>query len=160
MRKIQVLAVDFDGTICHSVYPDATDINLTAIDVLKRFRNHGGEIILWTCRKGQALDNAVKACLNAGLEFDAVNAEAANFFAAAALRTATGSGIRTVSIKSHGKVLLFSNIRMVNLRCHQSRRNRPRCRQKSWQVRQQHEVLRLWAPRNNRLRNHCRIFHR
>ena len=76
MRKIQVLAVDFDGTICHSVYPDATDINLTAIDVLKRFRNHGGEIILWTCRKGQALDNAVKACLNAGLEFDAVNAEA------------------------------------------------------------------------------------
>ena len=36
-------------------------------------RSRGGKIILWTCREGQSLKNAVEWCARHGLQFDAVN---------------------------------------------------------------------------------------
>lgn len=33
----------------------------------------GGKVILWTCREGKMLEEAVLWCLNRGLRFDAVN---------------------------------------------------------------------------------------
>ena len=70
-----IVAVDFDGTLCHSEYPSADDLDMLGISILKSFRDHGGKVVLWTCRHGEALDNAITACHNAGLEFDAVNAD-------------------------------------------------------------------------------------
>ena len=36
-------------------------------------RKKGHKLILWTCRTGKALDEAVRWCEGHGLEFDAIN---------------------------------------------------------------------------------------
>lgn len=70
---INVIAVDFDGTLCENKYPKIGCFYLKGIQVLKRFRKNGGEVILWTCRHGEELQKAIEACKELGLEFDAVN---------------------------------------------------------------------------------------
>jgi hypothetical protein len=69
-----VIAVDFDGTLFETDYPRIICPNkqliknlIWACDIL------GAKLILWTCREGKELDDAVKACKKYGLEFDAVN---------------------------------------------------------------------------------------
>ena len=76
MEDIFVVAVDFDGTLCENVWPDIGAPNKLLIDSLKEFKNvitKKVKIILWTCRSGQLLKNAVTWCKAHGLEFDAVN---------------------------------------------------------------------------------------
>lgn len=67
-----IVAVDFDGTLSTAEYPDVK-LFFPAINVLRRAKKNGHKIILWTCRHDEALEKAVKACREAGLEFDAVN---------------------------------------------------------------------------------------
>ena len=43
------------------------------VNILKRLREKGWRIILWTCRAGAELDVALKQCHSLGLAFDAVN---------------------------------------------------------------------------------------
>ena len=74
--KINVIAVDFDGTLCKNKYPKVGRLCSEGIEILKKFRKNGGEVILWTCRYGKALQDAIDACREAGLEFDAVNKNA------------------------------------------------------------------------------------
>ena len=67
------IAVDFDGTLADT---DATNIyspNTKLINCLIARKEKGDKVILWTCREGSRLDQAVKWCKNQGLEFDAVN---------------------------------------------------------------------------------------
>jgi histidinol phosphatase-like enzyme len=68
-----ILAVDFDGTLCDDVFPEQGDFKEDILNKVKEFKKHGAEIILWTCREGKSLDEAVKRCKDEGLEFDAVN---------------------------------------------------------------------------------------
>lgn len=64
----------FDGTITrHSRYPEIGEPNTELIEWLKHEKENGVRIILWTCRTGQLLDEAVRFCHSFGLEFDAVN---------------------------------------------------------------------------------------
>lgn len=68
-----IIAVDFDGTLADT---DATKIyspNTKLIDYLIDRRKNGDKVILWTCREGSRLDQAVEWCRQQGLEFDAVN---------------------------------------------------------------------------------------
>ena len=44
------------------------------IERLKKLRGDRTRIILWTCRTGEALEEAVEWCKKQGLEFDEVNA--------------------------------------------------------------------------------------
>jgi hypothetical protein len=47
---------------------------MALIDMLIRFKQAGGELILWTCREGKELDAAVNWCCGErGLKFDALN---------------------------------------------------------------------------------------
>jgi hypothetical protein len=69
-----IVAVDFDGTLCHSAWPETSDLDMVGIYTMRLFRRNGGRLILWTCRHDKTLDDAVRACAEAGLEFDAVNA--------------------------------------------------------------------------------------
>ena len=62
--RYNVIAVDFDGTICYDKYPFNKGIDPKAVEVLNKFRSNGGELILWTCRHSEYL------------EFDAVNDQA------------------------------------------------------------------------------------
>ncbi len=68
-----VIAVDFDGTLCEINWPGIGEPKTEVIDRLKSMRKNGCRLILWTCRAGQALEDAVSWCRDFGLEFDAVN---------------------------------------------------------------------------------------
>lgn len=70
----QIIAVDFDGTLSFGHWPDVGPENESLFSFLKERQRNGDKIILWTCREGQCLINAVQWCKKQGLEFDAVNA--------------------------------------------------------------------------------------
>ncbi len=70
---MSIIAVDFDGTLCESKWPDIGRENRHVINQLIRHQAEGGKVILWTCRSGQMLDAAILWCLKRGLKFDAIN---------------------------------------------------------------------------------------
>lgn len=70
---VKIIAVDFDGCLCSDKYPDIGNPNWSVIHELQSRQHNGDKIILWTCRDGVELVNAVAACCDWGLFFDAVN---------------------------------------------------------------------------------------
>ena len=69
-----IVAVDFDGTLSlDSQYPDIGQFNTPLYESLMKLRSIGWSIVLWTCREGKELKEAVVWCANNGLEFDAIN---------------------------------------------------------------------------------------
>jgi len=71
MRKI--IAVDFDGVLCEDQWPQIGPEKKHIIELAKYRKQAGAALILWTCRCGEQLDEAVAWCRERGLEFDAVN---------------------------------------------------------------------------------------
>ena len=69
----RMIAVDFDGTLCRDCYPKIGEANSRLIRILKELRQNGDQLILWTCRQGQALEEALQVCEAWGLTFDAIN---------------------------------------------------------------------------------------
>ncbi len=69
----QIIAVDFDGTLCYSNWPELGEPNIELIEYLKSWKKQGNKLILWTCRAGDALDLAVDWCIEHDLSFDAIN---------------------------------------------------------------------------------------
>ena len=71
---MEIIATDFDGTITRaSAWPEIGKPNMPLIEWLISEQKRGVKIILWTCRVGDLLNQAVEACRTWGLEFDAVN---------------------------------------------------------------------------------------
>ena len=55
----QIIAVDFDGTLCENKWPEIGEPNTKLIGYLIEMRKtFGAKIILWTCRVGEMLDKA------------------------------------------------------------------------------------------------------
>jgi len=73
MARPKVIAVDFDGTIVTHKYPEIGIPILLTIDYLKEQKRLGNKLILWTCRIGKELDEAVQFCKTWGVFFDAIN---------------------------------------------------------------------------------------
>lgn len=74
MRDYRIIAVDFDGTLsCNALWPALGLPNKKLIACLKTRKEMGDKLILWTCRNGELLNEAVEWCKKHGLEFDAVN---------------------------------------------------------------------------------------
>lgn len=69
-----IVAVDFDGTLCVDSYPMIGAPNLSLIRLLKEWQRSKTKLILWTCRCGDALVEAVDWCAGHDLYFDAINA--------------------------------------------------------------------------------------
>ena len=69
----QVIAVDFDGVLCGSAWPDVGEPNRRIIRALRERQKAGVKLILWTCREGGLLSEAVGWSKAHGLLFDAVN---------------------------------------------------------------------------------------
>lgn len=67
------IAVDFDGTIVEHKYPSIGKEKPFAVETLKLLAAEGHQIILWTVRSGQLLQEAVDWCKDRGLSFYAVN---------------------------------------------------------------------------------------
>lgn len=68
-----IIAVDFDGTLCENKYPKIGEPNRKLIGIIKNFQKRGDKFILYTCREGLLLDEAVAWCKQMQLNFDAVN---------------------------------------------------------------------------------------
>lgn len=67
------IAIDFDGTIVEHKYPQIGKEIPFAIATLKRLQDDGHRLILWSCREGRLLEDAIAFCRERGVEFFAVN---------------------------------------------------------------------------------------
>jgi len=68
------IAVDFDGTIVSHAYPAIGKPVPFAIEALKQLQTiDHHQLILWSCREGELLQQAVDYCHERGLDFYAVN---------------------------------------------------------------------------------------
>ena len=68
-----IIAVDFDGCLCENAWPGIGAAHGEVILYLRSRKARGDRIILWTCRTGKRLADAVVWCAQWGLVFDAVN---------------------------------------------------------------------------------------
>lgn len=69
----KVVAVDFDGTIANTDYPRIISPIPETISLLRKLKDKGATIILWTCREGENLEEAVKWCKENDVPIDLVN---------------------------------------------------------------------------------------
>ena len=67
------IAVDFDGTIVENRYPEIGRERPFAVETLRMLAAEGHQLVLWSCREGQLLDEALEWCRKRELEFWAVN---------------------------------------------------------------------------------------
>lgn len=67
-----IILVDFDDTIR---YYNVTPIELCndVVNTIKEAQEFGASLVLWTCRDGEELTEALEYCNSIGLTFDAVN---------------------------------------------------------------------------------------
>jgi len=73
MKKI--IAIDFDGVLFTEAYPAVGMPIAPNINRAKNERANGAVLILWTCREGKELADAVAACKAVGLERERRGAE-------------------------------------------------------------------------------------
>lgn len=73
MKKRKIIACDFDGTIATDEYPCSGKPIWRTINYLKAEKEKGAILILWTCRVGDYLHEAVEFCKIVGLDFDYIN---------------------------------------------------------------------------------------
>ena len=72
-KMSKTYAVDFDGTLCSNLYPQIGEAKQDVIDKLIKLKEEGNNLILWTCRTGDKLNEAIEWCNEKGLSFDEVN---------------------------------------------------------------------------------------
>lgn len=72
-RNYKIIAVDFDGTLCTNKFPEIGDSNESLIEYCKTVQRGGNKLILWTCRNGRPLVEAVEWCAAHDLIFDGIN---------------------------------------------------------------------------------------
>ncbi len=68
-----LIAIDFDGTIVENKYPEIGRERPFAIQTLKMLLADRHRLVLWTCREGQLLEEALAWCRERGVEFYAAN---------------------------------------------------------------------------------------
>ena len=69
----KIIAIDFDGTLCENKWPNIGEPNTELINYLKEESKKGSRLILWTCRVGSKLKEAVEWSEKQGVYFDAIN---------------------------------------------------------------------------------------
>ena len=69
-----IIAVDFDGTLCMGTYPEIGSPKPYAVEVMNKLKADGHYLILWTCRRGERLEEAINCMLEQGIPFDRINA--------------------------------------------------------------------------------------
>lgn len=68
-----VYAVDFDGTLAVTRFPEIVEPKQKMVAAVKMLQAQGHKVILWTSRDGKDLAAAVEWCKNQGIVFDAIN---------------------------------------------------------------------------------------
>ena len=68
------IAVDFDGTLVEgNNYPRIGKLKPYAKQVIQELQERGNYVYLWTCREGQALEDAKNFLEENGIELDGYN---------------------------------------------------------------------------------------
>ena len=60
--KANIIAVDFDGTLCENKWPEIGMPNEELIEYLKKRQANGEKLILWTSRNEEQTKAAVEWC--------------------------------------------------------------------------------------------------
>lgn len=68
-----IIAVDFDGTLHDGEWPSIGSPTDDAVHIMQRLKEDRHYIILYTCREGEALLNAINWMLDNHIPFDRVN---------------------------------------------------------------------------------------
>ena len=68
-----IIAVDFDGILCENQFPEIGPPIYLMVSFVRELIDLGHEVVLWTSRVGQPLEDAVDWCGDRGLHFCAVN---------------------------------------------------------------------------------------
>ena len=71
-----IIAVDFDGILCENEFPAIGRPRYENIMLVRELIDAGHEVILWTSRADNELNEAVTWCNDYGLRFAAVNENA------------------------------------------------------------------------------------
>lgn len=73
-----IIAIDFDGTIVDHEYPEIGKLKKNVQRVLRRIKDDGHDIIIWTVRSkvNDAISKAVDALHVAGIEYTCINDDA------------------------------------------------------------------------------------
>lgn len=69
----KIIACDFDGTLCEYAFPNIGAPRWEIINRLKKEIENGSKVILWTCRDGKQLTEAIDWCLSVNIKLAAVN---------------------------------------------------------------------------------------
>ena len=70
---MQIIAIDFDGTLAKHEYPDIGEEVPEAVRVVKKLQSRGDQLILFTMRSREQLVEAVQWCEDRGINLYAVN---------------------------------------------------------------------------------------
>ncbi|MDR0370769.1 MAG: HAD hydrolase family protein [Prevotellaceae bacterium] len=70
-----IIAIDFDGTIVENDFPRIGALIPDAKETINRLHDEGHYIIIWTCRHGDKLTEAVNFLSHNHIMFNAVNAD-------------------------------------------------------------------------------------
>lgn len=72
MKKL-IIAVDFDQTLHTAEWPEIGPPKPYAVHALKTLKEEGHYLILWSCREGRELLEAVNWMCRHGIPFDRIN---------------------------------------------------------------------------------------
>ncbi|MGL5913218.1 MAG: hypothetical protein ACRCZB_03555 [Bacteroidales bacterium] len=68
-----IIAIDFDGTIVRGEYPSIEGLQPYAKYNINKLYEEGHYIIIWTCRTGEHLLDAINYLIEQGVRFHRVN---------------------------------------------------------------------------------------
>ncbi|MCK0203793.1 hydrolase [Ornithobacterium rhinotracheale] len=68
-----IIAIDFDGTIAVSKFPEILGLQFKVKKYIQKLKDDGHYIIIYTCRNGDNLTNAINFLLENGIPFDRIN---------------------------------------------------------------------------------------
>lgn len=64
--KQNIIAVDFDGTLCENKWPEIGMPNEELIEYLKKRQTNGEKLILWTSRNEESLQSMFSNIMKSG----------------------------------------------------------------------------------------------
>lgn len=68
-----IFAIDFDGTIVRHKFPEIGEIIPDAVEAMRQIKDLGHHIIIWTCRAGDTLKEAIDFLNANNIPYDCVN---------------------------------------------------------------------------------------
>lgn len=72
-NKRPIIAVDFDGTLVANDFPNIGNINQDIVDWVRKQKEKGATIILFTTRKDEKLQEALDFCNKNNIPIDCAN---------------------------------------------------------------------------------------